>query len=177
MKNILKTLSAIAIITTISSVGASAATINSESTKNDPIKVNLNYNIDDLQKNSIGIMSIDGKIVKRLATMNYSGTIDQDGNSYKYSLTIEIPYETYEDNEGKSIYSVDDDNIASYLKNTATFRKYEQDYAYSKINSSGSSATIKGFGTTTLQVQVQGVGVNIQRDVDFSVTIRPTSGN
>lgn len=173
MKNtLIKICSLIALMTSIFSTSASATIVNDES-NNIPIVMNLS--LYDLEKNS-ETKSIDGKIVNKIAYMPYTATIKKSGLSIPYKLTIEIPYTTYEDQSGKSIYSVDDNNIASYLNYTATLQKYSQDYAYSQINSSKTSAKILGFGKVTANGTIDGIGIHEIINVDFNVTIKPTSG-
>ncbi|MBN1059222.1 hypothetical protein DVV81_11540 [Clostridium botulinum] len=174
-KKFLTTLSIAAVASIILGTNVNAAEVN-EIAKADPIKVDITLNTDQLDMYS-KLRSVDGRVVNRTAYMPYEGTVTSDGTRYKYSLIIEIPYSTYEDMMGKSIYSVDDNGITSYLNKNFSVTKYKQSYAYSSISSNKGSATIKGFGQATFQLSVNGIGYTSQNDIDFKVNITPGSGN
>lgn len=170
MKNIRKIFCLGIVLLSITSVKANAATLNSQIQPSD--EINIEVSKDELERNSVQVSAVDGRTVDREAYVTYNGKRDSNGNSFSYSLTIKIPYTTYEDSSGKCIYSVDDDGISSYLSSNSSVREYQQSYATSKINKGGNSATIKGYG----QVFVGWNNFSSAHDVDFKVTIYPNSG-
>jgi hypothetical protein len=178
MKNIKRIVSLVLVSMSLSGIGASAATIDSKEItpiKNSNSTVPINITLQDIKNSSkIIVDSIPEKLVDRVAYLTYKGTKDSSGNSFSYSLTIEVPYTTFEDNNGKIIYSVDDSNIVAYLSNYASFSTFKLSYASSSKNSSGSRATIKGFGDVSGSYSVGGVTFNSNHQVNFSVTLLPS---
>lgn len=171
-KFLIRSLTSAFIGVTMFQVSSSAATIdaNDKFLVNNEVKA-IEFSLEELNQNSV-VKSVDGKLVDREANIECNGTTTVLGQTVKFKMELEIPYTTYEDSTGKFIYSVDDDNIVSYLKSNNSLIGYKQGYAYSKISKDKKSAKILGYGTATASLGPANTSVNL----DISTNIYPTSG-
>ncbi|MFR2553867.1 MAG: hypothetical protein ACLS8D_18960, partial [Clostridioides difficile] len=132
----------------------------------------IEFNMDELNENST-VKSVVGKLVNREAQMECSGKTTVLGVTVSFKVIVEIPYTTYEEGSNRYIYSIDDDNIVSYLKSNNSLCDYEQGYIYSKISKDEKSAKILGYGTA--YTSIAGVAYT-STTLDLSTTLYPTSG-